>query len=470
MSASTPADAADGPAGASTAVGPKVLIVTGDALGEKMAGPGIRAWQIALALSEHHPVELATTSRCSTSSPEFEVSHADAADLRRLEAWCDVLVVQGYALNDHPSLTESSKVMVVDLYDPFHLETLEHTRHLGARARDRIVRGAVDVVNHQCARGDFFLCASERQRDFWLGQLGALGRINPATYDHDETLRALLAVVPFGVPDRPPRTDARMLKGVVPGIGPDDKVVLWGGGIYNWLDPLTLVRAMDKLRARVPEARLFFLGLRHPQMPAMRAVAETKELAAALGLVGSSVFFNEDWVAYDEREGFLMDADVGVSTHLEHVETQFSFRTRVLDYLWAGLPVVTTRGGTLADRIEAAGAGIGVPPEDPDALEEALYVLLTDADARARAREGCERLAQDFRWSRVLEPLVAFCRAPTRAPDRPTGSEPGGALGGSAPGGAGMRRDLRTAVALVREREWGLLKEKVTHRLGRRRR
>ena len=42
------------------------------------------------------------------------------------------------------------------------------------------------------------------------------------------------------------------LKGVVPGIGADDKVILWGGGIYNWFDPLTLIRAVDRLRQRRP--------------------------------------------------------------------------------------------------------------------------------------------------------------------------------------------------------------------------
>ena len=38
-------------------------------------------------------------------------------------------------------------------------------------------------------RGDFFLCARDKQRDFWLGQLAAVGRVNPVTYDADETLR-----------------------------------------------------------------------------------------------------------------------------------------------------------------------------------------------------------------------------------------------------------------------------------------
>ena len=38
---------------------------------------------------------------------------------------------------------------------------------------------------------------------------------------------------------------------------------------------------------------------------------------------------------YDERADYLLDADVGVSTHFPHIETEFSFRTRILDYLWA---------------------------------------------------------------------------------------------------------------------------------------
>ena len=108
-------------------------------------------------------------------------------------------------------------------------------------------------------------------------------------------------VVPFGVSDAPPRHKQQVLKGVVPGIGPDDKVVLWGGGIYNWLDPLTLIRAIDKLRSRVGTVRLFFLGLRHPNpnVPEMRMAVETRRLAEELGLVGSHVFFNEGWVEYD---------------------------------------------------------------------------------------------------------------------------------------------------------------------------
>jgi hypothetical protein len=149
----------------------------------------------------------------------------------------------------------------------------------------------------------------------------------------------------------------------------------------------------------------------------MRMAVATKELSDALGLTDKHVFFNEDWVAYDDRQNYLLEADIGVSTHLDHVETAFSFRTRILDYLWASLPIVATAGDTFATLIEEHGLGITVPAEDAEALEEALFRLLDDTELAARCRENVAAFAPRFSWAKVLAPLIAFCRAPRRAPD-----------------------------------------------------
>ncbi len=106
-----------------------------------------------------------------------------------------------------------------------------------------------------------------------------------------------------------------------------------------------------------------------------------------------------------------------MSTHLDHVETEFSFRTRILDYLWASLPVVATGGDSFGDIIDEYGVGLTVPPGDVDALEEALFLLLDDPDFAQSCRDASARLADDYRWTKVLQPLVEFCRAPHRAPD-----------------------------------------------------
>lgn len=399
--------------------GVNVLVVTGDTLSDRMAGPAIRAFEMAAAISKVAKVKLASTVRADITHPDFEILEVAEAGLRAAEDWADVIVFQGHLLAAHPWLKESEKAIVVDIYDPMHLEQLEQSRGLGLAERLHGSADIVNVLNEQIMRADFLMCASEKQRDFWLGQLAAVGRVNPLTYGDDPSLRRLLSVVPFGVADERPVQRKHGIKGVVPGIAPTDKVVLWGGGIYNWFDPLTLIRAIHQLYAKHPDVRLFFMGNQHPNphVPQMQMVVEAHELAQALGLVDRAVFFNDGWVPYQERADYLLDADVGVSTHFDHLETAFSFRTRILDYLWTALPIVSTEGDTFARLIEEEHLGFTVPPENVDALANALETLLYDDAARQRAVACVEAVAERMRWASVLVPLTDFCSRPRRAPD-----------------------------------------------------
>ena len=170
---------------------------------------------------------------------------------------------------------------------------------------------------------------------------------------------------------------------------------------------------------RVPTVRLFFLGMKHPNpdVPEMRVASLTRQLADDLGLTGSHVFFNESWVPYETRADYLLDADLGVSCHYPHVETEFSFRTRILDYLWAGLPIVCTAGDSFAELVERARLGRVVPPEDVDALADALEHVLLSSEAATEYVANVARVAEQFRWPRALAPLVEFCRDPHRSAD-----------------------------------------------------
>ena len=386
-----------------------------------MAGPAIRASKIAGALANAgHDVTLFTTGNCEPFGAPYAMKRGWTDELKRLVAWCDVVVFQGFVIDGQPWLVQTSKVMVVDLYDPFHLEQLELSREAAEHdVRVEVVASTVAVLNEQMARGDFFLCASEKQRDFWLGALAAIGRVNPLTYDADPSLRALIDVVPFGVDDESARQTRHAIRGTVPGIDADDDVLLWGGGVYNWFDPLTLIRAVDVLKARRPKVRLYFLGMKHPnpEVPQMRMATQAMALADELGLTGRHVFFNHDWVPYDQRADWLLDADIGVSNHLDHVETAFSFRTRILDYLWAGLPIVCTAGDSMGELVADHDLGVAVPPGDVAALADALDALLGDDDRRTKTAAAVRAIAPQFGWSHALAPIVAFCADPRRAPD-----------------------------------------------------
>lgn len=400
-----------------------LLILCHDTVGEKMAGPAIRYWELARVLSEHFHVTLAAPGTPTRLSDAFSVrgyKRMDEASIAPLVQEADVILAFAYMLVELPILESAGKPLILDLYDPYVLENLETYGTMPLQAQQEKHRAFLDALNHQLLAGDFFVCASERQRHFWLGMLAANGRINPSTYDQDKALSKLIDIVPFGLPSRGPVHRKQVLKGVWPGIEKTDKVVLWGGGIWEWMDPLTLIRAMGEIAAQHPEVKLFFMGKGHHDptvAPETGIVGQATQLAQELGVLGKSVFFG-NWVPYDERENYLLEADLGVNMHHDHVETRYSFRTRLLDYIWTGLPSLVTEGDSLGDLMAREGLARSVPAADVDAVARGLVEMLAAPDLKQELAVGFARVAERFQWENVAEPIVAFCRQPWTAPDR----------------------------------------------------
>ena len=399
----------------------KVVIYTTDVLAAKMAGPGIRALRFAEAISAVAEVRLVSELRADLQRDGFEILRAGGDDLLRQIEWADVVVLQGALLTMLPEVVSMDTLIVADMYDPFLLEQLQQDYFLGGQSDDDVLAFTVRLVNDMVRYPDFLICASEKQRDFWIGQLSSQGRLNARTYRADPSLRSLIDVVPFGVDEQPAELASHGIRGVVDGIGMTDKVLIWGGGIYDWFDPLTLIRAVGVLTERHDDLRLFFLATAHanPAVPAMQMSDDAIALAKSLGLLGSSVFFNDQWVPHERRADYLLDADVGVSTHLDHLETAFSFRTRLLDYLWAGLPIINTAGDAFEPIILEHELGAVVPPGDVDALADAIEQLVYGPETLAAAAARVREVAPDFVWTRALAPLVEYCRAPYAAADDP---------------------------------------------------
>jgi glycosyltransferase involved in cell wall biosynthesis len=459
----------------------RVLIVTLDLIGERMAGPAIRVWNMATVLARTTDVRVVSSLPIERDSSDFGLHFVPEAEDRVMaghEAWADVIIVQGNSMRMYPSIAGTDKILVADLYDPFHLEQLEQNKHHPLGEWSDEISKAVSLINEQLRRADCVICASERQQTLWLGALSSVGRVNPLTYSADPDFERFVRVVPFGLPSTPAVQTRHAIKGVVDGIAPDDKVLIWGGGIYEWFDPVTLVEAVGLVAAEHPEIKLFFMSARHfnPDVPEMKVLGDTIETSDRLGLTGRHVFFNENWVDYEDRVNYLLDADAGVSTHPTHLETRFSFRTRTLDYLWTGLPIVSTDGDSFADLVREHELGIVVPPADPAALAAALVRVLYDQELRDRAAANAAVVRDRFVWENALAPLVDFCERPSRAADHPTAADVRRAGGASGSFDAilamprGMRRDLALLGHYLRRGGLTLVLRKVTARRDRLRR
>lgn len=380
-----------------------------------MAGPGIRYYNLARVLASEFPTLLAVPVGSTLSAPsDFGVivyhSGRDAA-LEDAIHRARVIVAPALWVVQVPALTESDVPLVFDGYDPYVAETL-------VLHPDAVVHQQAALTQAYLA-GDFFICASELQRDWWLGLLEANGRVNPYTYSEDPSLRRLIDVVPFGLPETLPQHTRQVIKGVWQGIGENDRVILWGGGLWHWLDPLTAIRAVAQVWQQRQDIRLIFPGTRHPnlrmaEIPMHLVTART--LAAEFGLLDKAVFFG-DWVAYDDWQNVLLESDLALTLHGdETLESRLAFRSRVLDYIWAGLPIIATRGDATSELIAKYNLGVTVAPRDVDAVATAILRLLDTP--RESWCERFDRARQDLTWERAARPLIEFCRAPRRAPDK----------------------------------------------------
>ncbi len=415
---------AAGPAG-SQLVRPNVLFVCADPVGEEMAGLGIRCWELARALGAHANVTVAhggseEGEREGVRTIAFR-PHAPGA-LRGPIAEADTIVA-------HPQwplvtrwLRRCTARVVIDLYCPETLETLELLAGSPGLSRRQRTATTIDRLHAALRTGHNFICASDAQRDLWLGAMLALRLIGPNAYDHNPSLRETIDLVPFGVPAEPPRASpGRGPREAIPALGADSEVILWNGGIWRWLDAGTAIRAVTLLAERRPQVKLVFMGGAADHPAAAASTAAAKRLAGELGVLGSVVHFHESWVAYAERGAWLTEAACALSAHADHLETRFAYRTRLLDCFWARLPVVCTAGDDLAERVTREDLGAVAPPGDVEALSTGLErVLQRGRDAYAPALAAA---AERQTWQRVVEPLARWVADPV-LPPRP-GASPG---------------------------------------------
>jgi len=377
----------------------RVALLSSEPVRPRMAGIGIRYLEFARRLPAHglevvlvSPAEPEETA--ALGIPGVEVRRLERGRLAAVLGDCGAAVAQGQLANDLV-LEMPGLPIAIDLYDPWLIENFAYFETLGLDPwRNDHATWAL-----QMSRGDFFLCSSEEQRTFYLGFLTALGRVNPERIAGDPDLATLLQPVPFGVPgELPPH------RPVLPSRAAGERRLLFGG-LYDWYDPWTLLDALALLDR---PWTLLLIRNPNPEGTPQRLFAEVEARCRSLGWWGSRVQVH-DWVPAERRYDLLRDVDLMVAPHKPSLETRLSLRTRFLDALAAGCPVVTSEGGAMSRLLTERHAGWVAPVGDAPALARELAGALDHPESR---RAGARELAAAFEWDRVLEPLVRFCREP----------------------------------------------------------
>jgi glycosyltransferase involved in cell wall biosynthesis len=143
-------------------------------------------------------------------------------------------------------------------------------------------------------------------------------------------------------------------------------------------------------------AELWIVGM--PRMP----------LEPLRALAGPGVRFVPRFISDAELPAYFRRADVVV---LPYSRTERFDQSGVLATALAfGKPTVLSDIGGFGE-VAATGAGLLVPPDDPQALGAALAALLADASARASLAAAARAAADgEYSWARAAERTLALYR------------------------------------------------------------
>lgn len=398
--------------------GKKVLVISHDVAGKTMAGPGIRYVAVARELTKHFDVTLGLLNGTKQQQSElaqnngFRVATFTKKEYEQLLEEHDYIFAQQLSRPMFDFARHKRKRIILDLYAPMPIEALAF-HYFSASGLDAVAReeyrNLIATYRHFLAGADYFVCSNERQRDMWFGFMAAQGLLAQRSQSFAEP-QHLIGLAPMGIEPEDPEHKNRVLRGVVDGIKRDDFILLWTGGLWDWFDPLTIVKAAEAARQDNPKIKLVFLGMRHPnsKMPDMQTAKETISYIKQRKLEGDSVFFIDEWLPFEERADYLLEADAAIYAHKESLETRFSHRSRVLDHIYAELPTIATPGDYLSDELIGKQEFGLLAAREVNGLAGAIQQLASDDSLRQRIKSNIAARKEDFFWENTLNDLINF--------------------------------------------------------------
>jgi glycosyltransferase involved in cell wall biosynthesis len=170
------------------------------------------------------------------------------------------------------------------------------------------------------------------------------------------------------------------------------KVVLWAGTLGHAHGLEFVLQAADRLRDRY-DIHFLFVG-------DGSARAHIEKLSAALRL--PNVTFREP-VPLEKLPSYFSIADIGLSSLLGIPLYDGARPSKFFPVLASGKPLIFAGQGEAARLIKDAAAGVVVPPENPQALADAIVQLLDSRQMlRTLGENGRRFVESNLQWSKLV--------------------------------------------------------------------
>ena len=400
----------------------------------RLHAPGLRTWAFAQFLADRDfRVVIASVGFASGAATPAPVTNGErpasialphditayqlpydievaAEQLRLIDAeHCPRCVV---STTDYMNLVAVKAALPIPLWLDFNGQPMSERQLLGdVYASDAGLAGQWEFVVPSLLAGDHFSACSDRQRYMLLGELGAVGRLNRLT-----TATSLVDVlVPYHLTYTTFEHTRNVLRGIC--VRADDFVLLWSGGYNTWTDVDTLFHGLELAMAK--NAKILFVstggaipGHDDRTFERFRQMVEGSPNRGRYRLCG--------WVPSEDMPNYYLESNAAINIDRWSIEALVGHRNRILDWIMAGLPVLTTPlcelAKDLADRRLVTPFHAGDPH---DLGRQLVHVVEHTAEAMGRAAQAREYVRLMLSADITLAPLAEWVAHPQAAPDLP---------------------------------------------------
>jgi len=398
-----------------------IALVSDDTLGEYMGAAGLRMLHFARHLkSRGHEIDLymqparmivaqnnegapSTSERnVSVDYEEFEIRAPEVFRTHRRKY--DVAIAGTLSRRGLAGLTRFGRPIIHDLICPFMLENRLAYKDLNPLKQRTWEREFEADFLMLAWRANAYLVASDRQKHYWSGFLTKAGVWHSNYLDKPPIIE-----LPNGV-DMPDETsESNLPKDVTAIIGkvdshPDRQFLVTNGGLYRWFEFEPLLEAVKILIGKGRDIGLILQGASHPDKAAdaVSGSDDLRKLVRNLGIEDSVII--SGWLPHRFRFEVLRRAKLGVNLHPQGLETDVSFRNRLLDFAATELPVVTSTGDIISDRM--VDAGIAIPLIGLEANNIAFVIgRALDAHWGKNYHLACAGFRAQWDWSNCVSSL-----------------------------------------------------------------
>ncbi|MCK5786143.1 MAG: glycosyltransferase [Candidatus Sabulitectum sp.] len=274
-----------------------------------------------------------------------------------------------------------------------HPAELQLEPGLDKRSGERMLR-MLSLENMLLSRGDAFSTPSRRQTYAVCGELLLLGR--NISSDNSQ-------LMVFPIPHCAHEFNNFSSE-------PDGIIRIISTGSFNlWFDEVMLFNALEQAMDHNSAIHFEATGGRVPFSP--------EKYDSFCEMVAASRFKNRftlhGWVSVEELHEIYSRASMATYTDILSPETLLGARTRVLDWVSRGIPVVCTEGAEISEDIRRHDLGVVVPSGNSEALANAFVVLAEDITFSESVKHSQKTWSETIgSASYVFDPLIRWCNDP----------------------------------------------------------